>query len=217
MVDYSLVAAVFALIIVAVLAYKIVNSLLKALALVAAVAAIAMGVLAFLAVMDFNDFRESFSAEKNLFLIAENGNVLVALELQGNRTGAVNQQETDEYSRLLREGNYAAIREGYYKLLILHSGLFGEEEVKGVGNALPERLRAEKYPEERAKLAAPVVEKIFSDTLFLVVQHKKGNIEVYEETAMFKVLKLTPSALASSAAGRLLGKAKNAVVDKIER
>ena len=217
MVDYSLVAAVFALIIVAVLAYKIVNSLLKALALVAAVAAIAMGVIALLAVMDFNDFRESFSAEKNLFLIAENGNVLVALELQGNRTGAVNQQETDEYSRLLREGNYAAIREGYYKLLILHSGLFGEEEVKGVGNALPERLRAEKYPEERAKLAAPVVEKIFSDTLFLVVQHKKGNIEVYEETAMFKVLKLTPSALASSAAGRLLGKAKNAVVDKIER
>jgi len=214
MVELSLIIAIVVFFVAAVIAFKIIKSILKTIVVVIALTSVVLGVSAFFIVTDFNDFKEGFENEQNLFLVVKENKVISALEAGGSETKAVNKQETDVYSGKLEEGKPEEILNGYYKVFIINTAMF--EEDKSIDSTLTEKLEAEIYPEERVELLTPVIEKMFADPVFLIVQYKKGNLEIYEETAMFKAVKLIPVSLVKSIADKAISKTKSIVVDKIE-
>jgi len=209
--DYSLITAVVAFLVflvIAVIAFKIIKGVLKTVVFLIALASIVLGLGAFFVVTDFNDFRENFKESKNLFLIVDGDQVISAMEAEAGEIKAINQQQTDEYSNQLKKGEREGLREDYYKIVILRKAVFDD--------TLVAKLNEERYPEERAKLLSPEIEKVLSEPLFLIINYKKGDIEVYEETAMFRAIKLLPLSLVSSVVNKAVSKTKSIVADKIE-
>jgi len=209
--DYSLITAVVAFLVflvIAVIAFKIIKGVLKTVVFLIALASIVLGLGAFFVVTDFNDFRENFKESKNLFLIVDGDQVISAMEAEAGEIKAINQQQTDEYSNQLKKGEREGLREDYYKIVIMRKAVFDD--------TLVAKLNEERYPEERAKLLSPEIEKVLSEPLFLIINYKKGDIEVYEETAMFRAIKLLPLSLVSSVVNKAVSKTKSIVADKIE-
>ncbi len=71
------------------------------------------------------------------------------------------------------------------------------------------------YKDEPDEFFISLAEKAFSEPVFFVSEYKNGNIQVYDETAVFKAVKLLPVSVVKSAAGKAITKVKVAVVDKI--
>jgi len=214
MTEYSLLIAVALFLVVAVIAYKIIKGLLKTALVLVAVASIVLGAGVFLVYMDANKLKENFGSEKNLFLLVDNNEVLSALEFDGESDPQIiNQQELDEYSRNLREGGYAKILDGYYKLFILDIAILDAEAMED--KKISADVFREGNTDEKAELFASIVSEVFSNTVFLISEYKEGNILVYEETIMFKAIRMVPTALIKTVANKLIDRTKS-MVDKID-
>lgn len=205
--EYSLIIAIVLAVVVAVVAYRLIQGVLKVAVLAVAVASVALGIAAFLVVMDANDVREGFGSGKNLVIVVDGTTAVFAMELLGsNGSKAINKQDVDEYSKKIAATDYGAIRDGYYKLVIISTKMAEGNETAAKKN----------YKDEPDEFFVSLAEKAFSDPLFFVSEYKKGNIEVYEETALFRAVKMLPAAAIKSATGKAIKKVKVAVVDKIE-
>ncbi len=205
MTEYALIMALILSVIVAVAAYRVIQGFLKVVVVVMAVVSIALGAAAFLVMTDANDFRENLGSGRNLVVVADDDKALFAMELRGsNGSRVINRQEVDEYSKKIAAGDYAAVRDGYYKLIIISTAI-----IEGNGTK-PD------YSAEGDDFFISIAEKVFSDPVFFISEYKKGSIKVYEETALFRALGMMPASLVKSAAGKAIAKAKIAVVDKIE-
>jgi len=209
MVESSLVIAGIVFLVVAVIAFHIIKSILKTVIFGIAVLSIVLGVSAFFILMDFNDLKEGVQDSKNLFLVVDGNKVLSGLESDGDSSNSVHQQELDEYTVKLQDGKPEEILNGYFKVFIIHAAV-----IEIIDSELLDKLETA-YAEERAELLSRVIAKVFSDPVFMIVQYKKGNIEIHEETIMFKAVKLVPVALVRSIADKALSKTKSIVVDKI--
>ncbi len=207
MTEYSLIIAIILSIAVAVVAYRVIHGVLRLMVLVVAVASIVLGIAAFLVVMDANSLRENLGSGKNLVVVVDNDTAVFAMELRGgNGSRAINAQEIDEYSKSIKAGDYGSVKGSYYKLIILSTAILGENGTA----AKPD------YKNEPDDFFIPVVENAFSDPVFFVSEYRKGNIIVYEETALFKAVKLVPAPLIRTAADRAIARTRTVVVDKIE-
>lgn len=207
MTEYALIIALILSIVVAVVAYRLIQGVLKFVVVIMAVASIALGAAAFLVIMDANDIRENFGSGRNLVIVDDGGKAVFAMELRGsNGSKVINRQEIDEYSKKIAAGDYDAVRDGYYKLIVISTGMIERNE----SSAKPD------YSGEPDGFFISLAEKVFSDPVFFISEYKKGNIRVYEETAFFRAVKMVPASLVKSAASKAITKVKTAVVDKIE-
>lgn len=209
MVESSLIIAGVVFLVVAVIAFHIIKSIFKTVIFGIAVLSIVLGVSAFLILMDFNDLKEGVQDSKNLFLVVDDNKVISGIESNGSSSNPVHQQELDEYTVKLQDGKPEEILNGYFKMFIIHTAV-----IEDVDSSLLDKLD-DAYADERAELLSPVITKVFSDPVFMIVHYKKGNIEIYKETIMFKAIKLVPVALIRSVADKALSKTKSIVVDKL--
>ncbi|MAG16266.1 hypothetical protein CMO88_04350 [Candidatus Woesearchaeota archaeon] len=214
MTEYFLIIAVVAFVVVAVVAYKIIHGLLKTLLILIALISIVLGVGAFFVVMDANDLKEKFGSEKNLFLLVHEQEVISALEFDKDEKRMQNQQQIESHTDKLKREDYAGIRKGYYKVIVINSAIVEESKIKSK-NISSEKLNSE-YAEEKAEFFSVVANELFSDPVFLISQYKKGNIEIHEETIMFKIIKVLPTSMIKTIADKAIDKTKSIVVDKIE-
>ena len=211
MAEFILVIAILVLLVVAVVVFKILHSILKLFILFLTVGSIAFGVGAFLVVMDANEFMQSLGEENNLFLIAEDNEVISGIAFAGEESHLINQQQLEEYSENLQTGDYESIKEGYYKVIILDSAI--AEDETNFDNELANRLSEEVYAEQKAALFIPILQKTFSDPVFLLIEYKKGNIIIYEETAAFKAIKYVPVSMVKFAADKIIKKTETAIAN----
>lgn len=201
--DYALIIALVVFVAVAVVAFKVLQGALKAMAVVAALAAIATGAAGFLVVMDANELERGFQDEKSLFLLSDQDKVLSGLDMQGNGADLIPQQQLEEYSAYLGKRDYQSIKAGYYKLVVIDVAALPE----GDANA----ARKAGYLEEKAKYLVAARNRIFSEPLLLVDEYKKGNVLVYEETPLFKAVRLIPAPIMKFVADRFVEKTWQAV------
>ncbi len=206
MTEYALIMAIILSIVVAVAAYRIIHGIFRLVLIAVSVASIILGIAAFFVVMDANEIRENFGSGKSLVVFVDETSAVFAMELRGqNSSKALNKQEVDEYSKMIGAGDYDSVKNGYYKLIVISTGIAGGNET-GSGRD---------YREETDDFFVSLAAKAFSDPVFFVSEYKKGNIRVYDETAVFKAVKLLPVSLIKSAAGDAAAMVKVAVVDKI--
>ena len=207
MTEYALIIALILSIIVAVAAYRFVQGVLKFAVVVLAVASIALGAAAFLIITDANDLRENLGSRRNLVVFSDDTKAVFAMELLGgNGSKVVNKQDVDEYSKKISAGDYDAIKDGYYKLIVISTGIIERSDT----SAKPD------YSKETDDFFISIAEEVFSDPVFFISHYKNGNIRVYEETALFRAVRMMPVALIKSAAGKAITKVKTTVVDKLE-
>ncbi len=206
MTEYALIIAIILSIAVAVAAYRIIHGILRLVLIAVAAASIVLGIAAFFVVMDADDFRDNLGRGKSLVVFVDDASAVFAMELRGqNGSKALNKQEVDEYSRMIGAGDYASVKGGYYKLIVIRTKI-GEANGTASGRS---------YRDEPDEFFVSLAEKAFSNPVFFVSEYKKGNIQVYEETAVFKAVKLLPVSLIKSSAGKAITRVKVAVVDKI--
>ncbi len=188
----------------AIIAFKILKNVLKAIMLSMFLLAIILGAALFLIVMDANDLRENLGNSSSLFLVTKDESVLTAVEFtNGGGARVLSDQDRHLYQEQLTQ-NKIEKSEEYYKIIILSTDVVNELEepiivddrsyTRSEFNALANVAT----PEERADMYLPVFEKTFSDPLFLIRQYKKGNVQVIEETALFKALSIIPTSAARS-------------------
>ncbi len=206
MAEYALIIAIILSIAVAVAAYRVIHGIFKLALLALAAASIVLGVAAFLVVMDANELKEGLGREKSLVVFVDGTSAVFAMELQGrNGSRAVNRQEVDEYSRLIAAGDYAGVKNGYYKLIVISARMAeGNETAPG-----------RSYGDEPEEFFVSLAGKALSDPVFFLSEYKKGNIRVYEETSVFRAARLLPVSLIKPALGKATTMVKVAVVDKI--
>lgn len=203
MTDYTLIIIAVVLIIAAVIAFKILASIIKTLVTVAVLAAILAGLGGFLIVTDARDLSENFASQPSLFLVTEGSEAITGVEINGTGEPAiVDEQQLLAYSEDLEAGNYRKIRGDYYKLFLIDQSLLeGESEDQSGGD--PESLESS-------------VQGILSDPVYLIAEYKKGSIRIYDETPVFRAVRMLPTSLVRSSVDSLASKAKDAVSEKVE-
>jgi len=212
MVEVSLIIAAVLFVIIALVMYKLIKGIIKTVIVLGAAISIGIAVASFLVIMDANDLQEKFSEEPNLFLLVENSTVISAIEFEGdNEPIIIDQQQVDEFSTNLLEENYDALRSDYYKVIIIDKKILEDNSIEGLDPDLSEKLDEAKYIEDKADLALPILNKTFSDPVFLMIQYKKGNVKVHEETALFKAIELIPTAMIRTVGNAVIDKAKGVV------
>ncbi len=206
MTEYALIIAIILSIAAAVAAYRIIQGIFRLVLIALAAASIILGVAAFFVVMDANEIRESLGSGKSLVIFVDDEAAVFAMELRGqNGSKALNKQEVDEYSRMIGAGDYGSVKNGYYKLIVISTKIEESNETASKRS----------YRDEPEEFFVSLAEKAFSEPVFFLGEYKKGNIRVYDETAVFKAVKLLPVSLIKSAAGKAVTMVKVAVVDKI--
>ena len=206
MTEYALIIAVIISIAVAVAAYRIIHSIFRLVLIAVAAVCIVLGIAAFFVVMDAKEIKENLSSGKSLIVFVNDTTAVFAMELRGqNGSKALNKQDVDEYSKLIGAGDYKSLKNGYYKLIVISTKV-------AEGNETVSMRAYEGNPDE---FFVSLAERAFSDPVFFVSEYKKGNIKVYDETAVFKAVKLLPVSLTKSSAGKATTRIKVAVVDKI--
>lgn len=206
MTEYALIIAVILSVAVAVAAYRIIHGIFRLVLIALAAASIVLGVAAFFVVMDANELKENLGSGKSLVVFVDGTSAVFAMELRGqNGSKALNKQEVDEYSRMIGAGDYGSAKNGYYKLIVISTkAAEGNETESG-----------RSYGDEPEEFFVSLAGKAFSEPLFFVREYKKGNIRVYDETAVFRAVKLLPVSLVESTAGKAITRVKVAMVDKI--
>lgn len=206
MVDYAFLIALAVFVLVAVVAFNILKGILKTVVTLIALAAIIMGVLGFLVIMDSNSLKDNFNDQSNIYLLTDNGKAISGIEVAGDeKPGIVDQQQLEEYTELLGEKDYAEIKGDNYKLIIISSDALSPADV--------EKMRTSGYMEERATYLVAARNKVFSSPLELITEYRKGNVIVYEETPVFKAIRLIPSPVIRLVAEKLVVTTKQVVAD----
>ena len=222
MIEYSLPIAAIVFLAIAVVVFHIVHGVLKAAMLVAAISAVALGISAFLVISDASTLKQNFSNGPNLLILKDGNSVLSAVTIANGTPSLVNQQGQDIITEQLLKHDYAAIKENNYKLIIVDvkaldgfgngtlaiaSKEYSKEDVKALLQA--------GSPELKALAFGTIFEKLISDPVLLIKEYKKGDVEVHEETAVFKAMRVIPLPIIQSAAKEFVQNAKNTVVDTI--
>ncbi len=198
MADYAFLVAVAVFVLVAVIAFKILHGILRIVITLTALIAIVMGTLGFIVLMDANDLKANFGSSTNLFLLSGESEIISGLEIQGEETRIVNQQELEDYSEKLQKGDYASVKGDYYKLVVIDSAVLSTADADAARNA--------GYMEEKANYLLDARRMIFSDPISLTENYKSGKVIIYEETAVFKAIRVIPASLIKFAAKKFLDK-----------
>ena len=210
MIDKPLIIGAIVFAVAAVVSFKMLKGFMKVLVFLIATASILIGVATAMIYLDAKDMKENLGKEPTLLILANGNKALMALSIEADKEPKLaNQQQTDDYSEQLANKNYKAIKAGYYKAVIIEEQLIRELYPES-DNKLPKGST-----EAEAIALSQAITKIASEPILLATQYKKGNIRIYDETPVFKAIKLAPLPIIKAAADKLIAKT-TAAVKKIE-
>jgi len=197
--DYILPAAIILGIIVVVLLIKVIKGFIKIMFYGILILIIMTGVFSYFMYKDVNDLSTSLTSKKNLFLLRDNTTVFAGFSMQGlnlSNLQEVSQEQITAYNTLYMKQDYKHILESNYKLIIIDKKAF---PVTGDFNpeSIFEYLKSDKSFQLNTNLPSTkaiafsylVIYSLKKDPAFLVKEYKKGNVMIYPETFMFKVVK----------------------------
>ena len=203
--DYTLIVFFAVVVIAGIIAFKLLQGIIKTIVTVVALSVVLVGIGAFLVVMDARDLSENFVTERNLFLLTNGSTVIFGVEVSGESgSELVNGTELARFSEFLEERDYKRVKGEYYKLILIDASIAGED------------FASASAVDERSDSLVKLAEGVFSDPVYLITQYKKGNVRVYEETPVFTAIRLLPTAFLRKIVGGLTEQAKQAFVENVD-
>ncbi len=160
-------------------AFKLVKSLLKAVMVVAVLLAIVIVAAGFFVMNDVKDLRENFSNSTKLVLFAGEERIAFGLDVTSFDAKGVkilDRSVLDAWEEDYERGKYKTIRgDDYYKLFVIKDDKYNE-------------------PVETLADHMDLLEDFFSEgnVRTLLVKHRTGELVIYPETAVFKLMKVIP-------------------------
>ncbi len=213
--EISLFVMLAVVVVAAVVIFKVAKGVFQGLLLVSAVLSIVSGVAAVVVVRDALDFQNHFQASGKLMLFtADNGTKITSGIIgKGNESvQPLSGAEVEKLSAAFSRNDFAAMKGDNFKLIMLkEEPILGEVpetmDVEG-GNVSREMVLQQlrvSSPEQRASvLSALFASQFSSDPLLIISGYKKGDIVIYPETAVFKVVRFLPESLFRKVAEKLL-------------
>jgi len=159
--------------------FKFVKSLVKTLVMGLVALLVILAAAGFLVMSDVRDLKQNFSNSTKLMLFATEdelrfGVEVTTLELEG--MNIISSSQMDEWQDSYSRKRYNKIAgEDYYKLFILKNEAFEDP----IGS--PDEFKS-------------ALDDYFSEgsTLFLLREYREGNLVIYPETPVFKLVKIVP-------------------------
>ncbi|MBW2971835.1 hypothetical protein KY359_02250 [Candidatus Woesearchaeota archaeon] len=176
--ELSTVVGIIVIVVVAVLLMKFMGKVLSFIFSIIGIIAIVWLVVIGLRWMDENSIRDNFMDSNNLFLLAEDGNLMTGFATQESPQGGQEPELSDVSAELGNPNSY--IYDEYYKVIVVDK------------EALPEKtalLIDVVDPQDQQALFRSYVENSLLEGDFLanlIDEEKLGDIEVYEETLAFR-------------------------------
>ncbi|MBI2664872.1 hypothetical protein HYX10_06055 [Candidatus Woesearchaeota archaeon] len=212
MVDYFLIAAGVMALLAVIVVYRIVKSLLKVLVLALAIGTVLLGAFAFMVVGDYEDIQQRLNTEKNLMMLIDEDKIVTGIIVEGSKTTTADEEQVNSAIEGLKSGEFS---DEYFKVVLFNQSITQESRIKQLG--IDEELLESGTPDERAQEFSIIVKETLGDPLFFATQYKKGNIQVFEETATFTALKWIPMKTISKLLGKAADKSKEVVKEVPEK
>lgn len=163
---------------------------------------------------DFTDLKDNLGTSEKKVILVDNNKAIAGL-LLGKDKGTLTSAELDRYSSYLQDKNYDEILGNSYKLIILNSGIIIDlgNKIELGGSIIKSEdalsnLKSEDSEEKSALFGTIVEDNVFGskNPLFFFSELRKGNIEVYPETAAFKTMDFIPLSWIKDAWKKMFGK-----------
>lgn len=181
----------------------------------------------FMIYQDAKDLKKNFNPSEKKIILVENNEVLTGLLLGADIT-PISDSETTEFSSYLGNKDYDKILGDSYKLLIFDIKILDSlgDEIQVGDETVPKEevidmLRSEGNNGKAELFGIIVANEILSsqNPLLLFSGLKDGTVKVYEETALFKAVKLVPFGIIKNTASKLFEGAKektSLIIEEVE-
>ena len=176
--DVSFLITLVILLIVFYFIFHLLKSILHTVILALVLFCVVLAAAGYLFIGDVRELRENFTNSTKLMLLADKDKIIFALEVQSldmNNSKIVSGATLAEWQRPYQKKNYREILGTRYRLFLLKTEVFG-------GNATT-------VEEFRDNLKGVMKE---SKILFLLKEYNKGNLVIYPETPVFKLVRYLP-------------------------
>ncbi len=184
------------------------------------------GVFGFLVYRDATDFKNKFTVSDNLLLLEDNGKILTGFVLHpGGEPSILTDQQLRDFTGYYNNNQYQNMIGSNYKMFIIKMSAFKTEgTVEYDGQQLERKRLIDSLRSDdpvgtflqdvpgpaRNNLADSATLKVSffvilytndfgTDPLKIVFSYKEGNIIIYPETMMFKIIKYIPLDMVRSA------------------
>ena len=158
--------------------FKLAKTLIKTLIMAAVVLVVIIIAAGFLVISDVRDLKDNFSNSSKLVLFAGEDRIAFGLEVtsfdaEGVKT--VKRSTLDGWEEDYEKGRYKKIRGDYYKVFIIK-----DDEYNAPLDTLADHM--------------DILEGFFSEgnVATLLVMYRTGDLIIYPETPVFKLVKLIP-------------------------
>ena len=175
---------------------------------------------------DANDFKNNFSSSKNLFILGNN-QFLAGGELLNQSYKPLSASSLEDLEDSYSKYEFSDIKDEYYKIFVIDPTLLDsldeiniqELDLSVSGKELREVLESDEPEQQMARLTGTtqfqktddfksimmsyVISELFNpkNIGILIDGIRNGQIKVYEETSMFKVVKIIPKFFIKDIAG----------------
>mgnify|MGYP001348291622 CR=1 FL=1 len=167
---------------------------------------ITVSIFSFLIYKDAIEFKENFGASSNLILLEQDNKALTGFVMR-EPPEILSEKKLEQYSIYLATDNYPKVLGTYYKLILVNmetiSGINqdsftiqGEELTK---DETLDILGSKDSLDYKAAVFSYIFSKHFNSPGNLLGEYKKGNIFIYPEPIVFKLIKIMPVSLLESA------------------
>ncbi|MBI2574826.1 hypothetical protein HYV82_02990 [Candidatus Woesearchaeota archaeon] len=198
----GVILTVLIIIITAFVVHKLLQEALDLLHIGVSVAGIIIAILLVMVVADAISFKRSFSSSDNLLAIKENESIVTAFVLKGSSSGAnagraekLSEAELSNLAKHIAAKDYKAALGENYKLVLLKKDAIEAAAQNGImanGRNYSSSEAIEALETGNADVLKALVTKMTNSPSIFIPHYKKGNIYVYPESQMFKVIKYAP-------------------------
>ena len=215
----GVVLTVLIIVLAVFIVHKLLQEALDFMHIGVSVLGILIAILLVTVIADAISFRNNFESSSNIVVLTEGTNARAVFIIKGGigNAAAVNVAETDNISKLLAAKDYKSIQGENYKLVLLKKGAITAAASEGLAAngrnytssealAAIEALETKKA-DDAGHITAAAVSKLMGSPKLLIPEYQNGNIRIYPESNMFKVLRYVPVFAAGNAAKNIYEKA----------
>lgn len=195
---------------------KIVKTIMKALAIITSLTIIILIIVSVIVIADISEFKNNFRYSSKMILLEDKDRMIMGVTLNGG-ANPIPDADLESYSDKISQRSYEEVIGRNYKLIIMNMKTVEEMDFKEITinqtvvkkSEVPTILRSN--APIKLDVFNNIVRMISDDQLFIFQQYKKGNLMVYPETPVFKLIKAIPSTFIKSLVQRSVEEVKTKV------
>ncbi len=231
MVDFTAIVVIAAIIVAIFIIFKVVKTVAKAMFIVSLLILLIAGIVAFFSYRDIAELREGLENEPKTILLADGDEIIAGFidKGSGEMPEFLNSKRVEYFNSLYEEKNFREIVGDNYRAFIVKADAIRPVgSIDFFGNDVPgdvlfssirqdnsisyfERNTGASFglTDDNKEFNSYVFSTLFEDKLkintglFILTEYSRGNIAIYPETIVFKIIRLVPVSLLESRVERV--------------